>query len=247
MITEDLAISLLSSNQHHVVAKRRTDIEWALMKYWSYGPEFDEEYGEIIAAILLFDAKYGHTPSRKELADFRITEGFDPHTYGKSGDVVTMLKDLPESSSLTETEPLITSFLDTARRIHLRSAYAYAEKMAAGGAKIFLSGDKHRPATLEDSKAFVMKAIAGDLASESAEPEGMVHLNAEILRQDLKDALRPKTKDRMYLPWPHVNECVDLTGIFCTSGSEREFTLKERWYADKEIQTGADCHAAAAD
>jgi hypothetical protein len=28
----------------------------------------------------------------------------------------------------------------------------------------------------------------------------------------------------------------DLTGVFCTSGSEREFTLEERWYADEEIQ-----------
>ncbi|MGB7282733.1 MAG: helix-turn-helix domain-containing protein [Candidatus Acidiferrum sp.] len=45
----------------------------------------------------------------------------------------------------------------------------------------------------------------------------------------------------------HGRRVSDLTGIFCTSGSEREFTLKERWYADKEIQTGADCHAAAAD
>ena len=38
-----------------------------------------------------------------------------------------------------------------------------------------------------------------------------------------------------------------VTGDFCTSGSEREFTLKERWYADEEIQGGADCDAAAAD
>jgi hypothetical protein len=28
----------------------------------------------------------------------------------------------------------------------------------------------------------------------------------------------------------------DLTGGFCTSGTEREFTLKKRWYADEEIQ-----------
>ena len=39
----------------------------------------------------------------------------------------------------------------------------------------------------------------------------------------------------------------DLTGVFCTSGSEREFTLKESWYADNEIQAGADCDVAAAD
>jgi hypothetical protein len=39
----------------------------------------------------------------------------------------------------------------------------------------------------------------------------------------------------------------DLTGIFCTSGSEREFTQEERWYADEEIQAGADRDAATAD
>ena len=38
----------------------------------------------------------------------------------------------------------------------------------------------------------------------------------------------------------------DLTGPFCTSGSEREFTLEGSWYADQEIQTGADRNAAAA-
>ena len=39
----------------------------------------------------------------------------------------------------------------------------------------------------------------------------------------------------------------DLTGVFCTSGSEREFTLEERWYADEEIQAGADRNAATTD
>ena len=38
----------------------------------------------------------------------------------------------------------------------------------------------------------------------------------------------------------------DLTGDFCTSGSEREFTLEERWYAHETVQAGADRHAAAA-
>jgi universal stress protein A len=38
----------------------------------------------------------------------------------------------------------------------------------------------------------------------------------------------------------------DLTGIFCTSGSERKFTLEERWYADETVQAGADCELAAA-
>jgi hypothetical protein len=32
----------------------------------------------------------------------------------------------------------------------------------------------------------------------------------------------------------------DVTGVFCTSGSEREFTLEGSWYADEEIQAGAD-------
>ena len=27
----------------------------------------------------------------------------------------------------------------------------------------------------------------------------------------------------------------DLTGVFCTSGSEREFTLEERWYAHETV------------
>src|SRR5712664_4678337 len=40
---------------------------------------------------------------------------------------------------------------------------------------------------------------------------------------------------------------IDLTGDFCTSGSEREFTLEERSYANIKIQAGADCDAAAAD
>jgi hypothetical protein len=39
----------------------------------------------------------------------------------------------------------------------------------------------------------------------------------------------------------------DLTRDSCTSGSEREFTMKERWYANEEIEAGADCDAAVAD
>ncbi len=39
----------------------------------------------------------------------------------------------------------------------------------------------------------------------------------------------------------------DVTGVFSTSGSEREFTLEERWYADEETQAGADRNAATAD
>jgi len=27
----------------------------------------------------------------------------------------------------------------------------------------------------------------------------------------------------------------DVNGVFCTNGSEREFTLEERWYADEEV------------
>ena len=32
----------------------------------------------------------------------------------------------------------------------------------------------------------------------------------------------------------------DLTGVFCTSGSEREFTPEGSWYADEEILAGTD-------
>ena len=39
----------------------------------------------------------------------------------------------------------------------------------------------------------------------------------------------------------------DVTGVFCTSGSVGEFTLEERWYADKKTQTGADRNAATGD
>ncbi|MGC1385772.1 MAG: hypothetical protein WA823_18505 [Candidatus Acidiferrales bacterium] len=41
-------------------------------------------------------------------------------------------------------------------------------------------------------------------------------------------------------------DTTDVTGVFCTSGSEREFTLEGSWYADEEIQAGADRNAAAA-
>ena len=42
------------------------------------------------------------------------------------------------------------------------------------------------------------------------------------------------------------SRCIDVTGVFCTSGSEREFTLEGSWYADEEIQAGADRDTAAA-
>ena len=39
---------------------------------------------------------------------------------------------------------------------------------------------------------------------------------------------------------------LDLTGVFCTSGSERKSTLEGRWYADETVQAGADRELAAA-
>jgi hypothetical protein len=46
---------------------------------------------------------------------------------------------------------------------------------------------------------------------------------------------------------PSINNLLfDLTGIFCTSRSEREFTLEGSWYADEEIQAGADRDTVAA-
>jgi hypothetical protein len=40
--------------------------------------------------------------------------------------------------------------------------------------------------------------------------------------------------------FPDALSRVDVTGFFCTSGSEREFTQEGSWYADEEIQAGAD-------
>ena len=53
-----------------------------------------------------------------------------------------------------------------------------------------------------------------------------------------------------FSPW-HFNEIQErmkakAAPTFCTSGSEREFTLEGSWYADEEIQAGADRDAAAA-
>ena len=50
-----------------------------------------------------------------------------------------------------------------------------------------------------------------------------------------------------YFRQTHLYSLNDVTGVFCTSGSEREFTLEGSWYADEEIQAGADRNAAAAD
>ena len=36
-----------------------------------------------------------------------------------------------------------------------------------------------------------------------------------------------------------------MTGVSCTSESERVFTLEERWYADEEIQAGAETRTEA--
>jgi subtilisin family serine protease len=42
------------------------------------------------------------------------------------------------------------------------------------------------------------------------------------------------------------NNSCDVTGVFCTSESEREFTLGGSWYADAKIQAGANRDLAAA-
>jgi hypothetical protein len=40
---------------------------------------------------------------------------------------------------------------------------------------------------------------------------------------------------------------IDVTGFSWTSGSWREFTLEEGWYADEEIQAGANRDVAPAE
>ena len=55
----------------------------------------------------------------------------------------------------------------------------------------------------------------------------------------------PDLDSERVLRWPAIDG--DVTGVFSTSGSEREFTLEERWYTDEETQAGADRNAATAD
>ena len=52
--------------------------------------------------------------------------------------------------------------------------------------------------------------------------------------------------DKGYPVTPYWLVVPDLTGGFCTSESEREFTLEGSWYANEEIQAGADRDTAAA-
>ena len=40
---------------------------------------------------------------------------------------------------------------------------------------------------------------------------------------------------------------LDLTGLFCTSRREREFTRRTAGYAKQEVQSGTDRDVAAAD
>ena len=49
------------------------------------------------------------------------------------------------------------------------------------------------------------------------------------------------------VPPSSTSPIIDVTGVFCTSGSEREFHFGGSWYADEEIQAGAGGDAAAAD
>src|SRR6266513_2111665 len=39
----------------------------------------------------------------------------------------------------------------------------------------------------------------------------------------------------------HYHQLVQLTGRFCTSGSEREFTLEKRWYVDETMNRSSRC------
>jgi len=46
---------------------------------------------------------------------------------------------------------------------------------------------------------------------------------------------------------PHAAAGSDLTGVYGSSGSERESLLRRAGHADKEVQAGADRDVAAAD
>lgn len=210
MISEDLAIALLSRECHLAIAKRRRDLDTVLNWYWLSGEKYNEECGEIIAAIVLYDEKFGRTPSRKELTDFIITEGFDSTSYGRTEDVLEKLKELPETSSLTEAEPLLSAFVEMGRTIHLRFGLVRAYELTKPGAMVLEKGDKKHPATLDDAKRTIMKTLASDLTSASPEPEGRVDQNTAVIEKDLQDALHPQKSDRMLTTWPHVDKCVPI-------------------------------------
>ena len=73
-------------------------------------------------------------------------------------------------------------------------------------------------------------------------PIGPISMDTSDASSNTSAPLKP------FLRWAggKTNLKDDLTGLFCTSGSEREFTLEGSWYADQEIQAGADRDAAAA-
>jgi len=46
---------------------------------------------------------------------------------------------------------------------------------------------------------------------------------------------------------PSMVRVTDVTGLFCTSRREREFTRRTAGYAKQEVQSGADRNVAAPD
>src|SRR6266852_4976862 len=75
----------------------------------------------------------------------------------------------------------------------------------------------------------------------------MPDLQCSSRRSHPKEPTRPPRAGVLWhLLMGYLRRSNDLTGISCASGSEREFILKERWYANEEMQAGADCDAAAA-
>jgi hypothetical protein len=71
-------------------------------------------------------------------------------------------------------------------------------------------------------------------------------ITSEGRSEKLDQWLRSGSASLAPLDRQSLEDWIDLTGGFCTSGSEREFTLEGSWYADEEIQAGTDRDAAAA-
>ena len=109
----------------------------------------------------------------------------------------------------------------------------------------------------DDGKPMVGVAVAKDGNLLAVAHRGEIpknHAEYVALELKLRDAvlagasvyttLEPCTK-RNHPKIPCAER--DVTGVFCTSGSEREFHFGGSWYADEEIQAGAGGDAAAAD
>ena len=100
----------------------------------------------------------------------------------------------------------------------------------------FLQGSYRRATAIRPSaecKADVDVILVTKLSNQEFTPDQAMQKFIPFLDEHYKGAYEFQSRS-------------DLTRVFCTSGSEREFTLEGSWYADEEIQAGTDRDTATA-